>query len=56
MQAIELFHQIPGEFLHEATYVCALNACSHSGLVGQARIIFQNIEMKTMRIYSTMVM
>ncbi|CAF2132356.1 unnamed protein product [Rotaria magnacalcarata] len=55
MQAIELFHQIPRECLHEATYVCALNACSHSGLVGQARLIFQNIEMKTMRIYSTMI-
>ncbi|CAM2699210.1 unnamed protein product [Rotaria socialis] len=55
MQAIALFHQIPREFLHEATYVCALNACSHSGLVGEARLIFKNIEMKTMRIYSTMI-
>ncbi|CAF4440561.1 unnamed protein product, partial [Rotaria magnacalcarata] len=55
MQAIALFHQIPREFLHEATYVCALNACSHSGLVSEARLIFKNIEMKTMRIYSTMI-
>ncbi|CAF1356880.1 unnamed protein product [Rotaria magnacalcarata] len=55
MQAIALFHQIPREFLHEATYVCALNACSHSGLVDEARLIFKNIEMKTMRIYSTMI-
>ncbi|CAF3658874.1 unnamed protein product [Rotaria socialis] len=55
MQAIALFHQIPREFLHEATYVCALNACSHSGLVGEARLIFKNIEMKTVRIYSTMI-
>ncbi|CAF4620006.1 unnamed protein product, partial [Rotaria magnacalcarata] len=52
---IALFHQIPREFLHEATYVCALNACSHSGLVSEARLIFKNIEMKTMRIYSTMI-
>ncbi|CAF4467336.1 unnamed protein product, partial [Rotaria magnacalcarata] len=35
--------------------VCALNACSHSGLVSEARLIFKNIEMKTMRIYSTMI-
>ncbi|CAF1316455.1 unnamed protein product [Rotaria magnacalcarata] len=55
MQAIALFHQIPRELLGEATYVCALNACSHSGLVGEARLIFKNIEMKTMRIYSTMI-
>ncbi|CAF1413922.1 unnamed protein product [Rotaria magnacalcarata] len=55
MQAIALFHQIPRELLHEATYICALNACSHSGLVDEARRIFKNIEMKTMRIYSTMV-
>ncbi|CAF5076415.1 unnamed protein product, partial [Rotaria magnacalcarata] len=55
MQAIALFHQIPRELLHEATYVCALNACSHSGLVDEARLIFKNIEMKTMRIYSTMI-
>ncbi|CAF5097240.1 unnamed protein product, partial [Rotaria magnacalcarata] len=55
MQAIALFHQIPRELLGEATYVCALNACSHSGLVGEARLIFKNIEMKTMRIFSTMI-
>ncbi|CAF4828155.1 unnamed protein product, partial [Rotaria magnacalcarata] len=55
VQAIALFHQIPRELLHEATYVCALNACSHSGLVDEARLIFKNIEMKTMRIYSTMI-
>ncbi|CAF2118156.1 unnamed protein product, partial [Rotaria magnacalcarata] len=55
MQAIELFHQILREFLHEATYVCALNARSHARLVSQARLIFQNIVMKAMRIYSILI-
>ncbi|CAF2899094.1 unnamed protein product [Rotaria sp. Silwood2] len=54
-QAIELYHQMPHEFINEVTYICVLNACSHSGLVNEARLIFKNIEIKTERIYSTMV-
>ena len=53
--AVELFHQMP-EVLHdERTYVCVLNACSHSGLVASARLIFDRIENKTERIVTTMV-
>ena len=47
IQAIELFHQMPSELILEATYVSVLNACSHSGLVDEARSIFKNINNKT---------
>jgi pentatricopeptide repeat protein len=55
IQAIELFHQMPSELILEETYVCVLHACSHSGLVDQARSIFSNINNKTEKIYTTMV-
>ncbi len=54
-EAVQLFHQMPSEHMNEATYVCVLNACSHSGLVDQARAIFANISVKTDKIYTTMV-
>jgi pentatricopeptide repeat protein len=55
IEAIELFRQMPSELINEATYVCVLNGCSHSGLVGEARAIFNNIQIKTESIYTTMV-
>ena len=55
VQAIELYRQVPEELFKEATHVCVLNACSHSGLVDEARSIFTNLHMKTERIYGTMV-
>ena len=55
IEAIELYHQIPEQLIDEATHVCVLNACSHSGLVDKARLIFENIPMKTEKIYCTMV-
>ena len=54
-QAIELFRQMPQELITEATYVCVLNACSHSGLVDEARSIFRNSQIKSEGIYCTMV-
>jgi pentatricopeptide repeat protein len=54
-QALELFCKIPSKYLKESTYVCVLNACSHSGLVNQARSIFNHIQIKTEKIYCTMV-
>ncbi len=54
-QAIELFHQIPSNLILESTYVCILNACSHGGLVDEARSIFSKINNKTEKIYVTMV-
>ncbi|CAF1660480.1 unnamed protein product, partial [Adineta ricciae] len=55
MQALELFSQMRKQFIHEVTYICILNACSHSGLVDQARSIFQNIEPKTPTVWTTMI-
>ncbi|CAF3783868.1 unnamed protein product [Rotaria sordida] len=43
IQALELFHQMPSEFIDKVTYICILNACSHSGLVDEARSIFDKI-------------
>ena len=37
IKAVELFHSIPVDFADEISYICVLNACSHSGLVDQAR-------------------
>ncbi|CAF0865251.1 unnamed protein product [Adineta ricciae] len=54
-QAIELYEQIPDRFINEVTYICILNACSHSGLVDKAVSIFEKIEMKTERIYTVMI-
>ncbi|UJR29972.1 hypothetical protein I4U23_017519 [Adineta vaga] len=45
-QAIKLFHKIPSEILNDRTYVSVLNACSHSGLIVEAREIFRNIPVK----------
>ncbi len=55
IEAIELFRQMPSQFIHEVTYICILNGCSHSGLVNEARSIFNNIQIKTEFIYTTMV-
>jgi hypothetical protein len=55
VQAIKLYSQVPSELIVESTQVCVLNACSHSGLIQEARSIFQNIPIKTERIYTTMV-
>ena len=55
LQAIELYRKMPSELIDEVTYICILNACSHSGLIDEARSIFRNIEIKTEKIYCTMV-
>ncbi len=57
IQAVELFRQVRLDMLNEWIYVCVLNACSHSGLIQEAREIFNEIPInqKTNRIYATMV-
>ncbi|UJR24102.1 hypothetical protein I4U23_027069 [Adineta vaga] len=54
-QALELFHQMPKHFRDNYTFVCILNACSHTGRVDQARRIFNEISLKTQQIYTVMV-
>ena len=53
--ALELYYQMPSEMIVEKTYVCILNACSHSGLVEEARSIFSKIPKKDEWIYTAMV-
>ncbi|CAM4900425.1 unnamed protein product [Rotaria socialis] len=55
LQSIELYYQMPKELINEATYICVLNACSHSGLVNDALSIFKTIEIETQRIYTTII-
>lgn len=55
IEAVKLFSKIPLKMLNERTYICVLNACSHSGLVDQAKQIFENIRNKTEFIFTTMV-
>ncbi|UJR34389.1 hypothetical protein I4U23_021797 [Adineta vaga] len=55
IQAIKLYYQIPLELINESIQICVLNACSHSGLVDEACLIFKNISIKTERIYTTMI-
>ncbi|CAF1535813.1 unnamed protein product [Adineta ricciae] len=55
VKAVELFYQAPRSLLADSTYVCVLNACSHAGLVDQARSIFTSIESKTEKHYAAMV-
>ena len=54
-QAIEPFKQTPSKLLDEVIYICVLNACSHAGLVDEARTIFHSIPVKNEKIYVTMV-
>ncbi|UJR24040.1 hypothetical protein I4U23_027005 [Adineta vaga] len=53
--AIELYHRMPSKMIDEKTYTCILNACSHSGLVDEARTIFSTIQMKDEWIYTAMI-
>jgi len=54
-QAVDLYHRMPQEYIDEITHVCVLNACSHAGLVDDARQIFDNISHPTAKIITTMV-
>ena len=54
-EATQLFHRVPSELITEATCIVVLNACSHSGLINDARAIFERIPTKTQRIYGAMV-
>lgn len=54
-EAVELYRQMPEELIDEVTHVCVLNACSHAGLVAEARSIFKNIKNKSEFIFGSMV-
>ena len=54
-QALELYRKMPKHLHDEVTHICVLNACSHSGLLNEARSIFNEITIKTDKIITTMV-
>ncbi|CAF4215676.1 unnamed protein product, partial [Adineta steineri] len=54
-EATDLYKRMPIHIQDEITHICVLNACSHSGLVDQAYAIFNNIQVKTEKIITTMV-
>lgn len=54
-QAVDLYQRTPQEYRDERTHVCVLNACSHSGLIDDARQIFHSISHPAQQIYTTMV-
>ncbi|CAF4262025.1 unnamed protein product, partial [Adineta steineri] len=54
-EPIDIYEQMPENMKNEMTHICILNACSHSGLVNQAQIIFNKILIKTTNIITTMV-
>ena len=53
--AVELYRQMPVELLSEAAHVSVINACSHAGLVNEARSIFVNLPIKTHKITTAIV-
>ncbi|CAF4979779.1 unnamed protein product, partial [Rotaria sp. Silwood1] len=54
-EAVNLYKQISIDQCNDITHICVLNACSHSRLFNQARIIFNDIHIKTEKIITTMV-
>ena len=55
LQAVELFHQMPFDHIDEITSISILTICAHSRLVDRARSIFNDTEIKTDKIYTSMV-
>jgi pentatricopeptide repeat protein len=54
-EAIDLYERTPPIIRDGISHICVLNACSHAGLVNEARSIFDTIEQKTENIVTTMV-
>ncbi|CAF1390815.1 unnamed protein product [Adineta ricciae] len=55
VEAVELYRRIPVDIRDEVSRICALNACSHAGLLNECRHIFDQIPHKTIKIVTTMV-
>ncbi|CAF1987753.1 unnamed protein product [Rotaria magnacalcarata] len=54
-EATQLYRKMPNNLRDESSHICALNACSHSGLLQEAWSIFNDTPFKTERIFTTMV-
>ncbi|CAF1336453.1 unnamed protein product, partial [Rotaria sordida] len=55
LEAIDLYRKMPHHLRDEVTYVCVLNACSHSGLLNEAHSIFNEILQKNKQVITTMI-
>ncbi|CAF3989148.1 unnamed protein product, partial [Rotaria sordida] len=55
LEAVDLYRKMPDHLRNEITYVCVLNACSHSGLLNEARSIFNEISQKSKQIIAAMI-
>jgi hypothetical protein len=53
--AVAVYRQMPETMRDAVSHICVLNACSHSGLVDEAQAIFNEIDIKNVKIISTMV-
>ena len=53
--AIDVYRQMPANIRDEVSHICVMNACSHAGLVDEARTIFNTVGRKTEKIIGTMV-
>ena len=54
-EAVELYRRMPLDLVNERAQMCVLNACSHSGLLDEARSFFTEISTKSEKIYTAMV-
>ena len=54
-RAVDLYNEISPHMRNDIIDLCVLNACSHSGLVNEARTIFNAISTKTDKITTAMV-
>ncbi|CAF2131571.1 unnamed protein product [Rotaria magnacalcarata] len=52
-QAVELYSGMPNNLRNHISHICVLNACSHAGLLHEARTIFNEISLKTQSINNT---
>ncbi|UJR29210.1 hypothetical protein I4U23_010424 [Adineta vaga] len=55
IEALNLYRTMPSDLRNEVSHICVLNACSHSGLLNESRVIFDNIPDKTGKIVTVMV-
>lgn len=55
IDAVDLYHQMSNNKHDEISHIAVLNACSHAALIERAHSIFDKIDNKTERIYTTMV-
>ncbi|CAF4674263.1 unnamed protein product, partial [Rotaria magnacalcarata] len=46
-QAVELYREMRINLRDHVSQICVLNACSHAGLLHEARTIFNEISLKT---------